>query len=235
MDIQQDMLTVNDYSRVGTKLQGVKGLVIHWVANPNTKAKANRDFFESRKYGNKGFGSAHYIIDLDGKVIQCIPQKELAFHCGGTNYKQEAKKKLGNYPNNCTIGIECTHIDWDGKMTDDTYNSLLEICKDLCMVYKLDPMEDLYRHYDVTGKDCHKWFVDNPKEWTKFKERVKEMIDGNTATANEIKFSYQGKKFSVPGLSKDNKNYVGARELLEAMGYKVGWDNEEKTITIGGK
>ena len=28
------------------------------------------------------------------------------------------------------------------------------------------------RHYDVTGKTCPKWFVDNPEEWEKFKKEL---------------------------------------------------------------
>ena len=30
-------------------------------------------------------------------------------------------------------------------------------------------IKDNIRHYDVTGKICPKWFVDNPSEWEKFK------------------------------------------------------------------
>lgn len=232
MNLIKDLLTINEYSRPGTKLQGVKGIVVHWVANPNTSAKANRNFFENRKNGKSGYGSAHYIIDLNGSVLQCIPSSEMAYHVGSNSYKAAAVKTLGSYPNATTLGIECTHTDWNGKMTNETYESLVELCKDLCMVYKLDPMSDLYRHYDITGKDCHKWFVDNPKEWDKFKKEVIERMNGKTESKGAINFDYEGKKFSIEGIFQNGTNYTPVRALLEALGFNVGWDNQTKTVLI---
>ncbi|WP_064505486.1 N-acetylmuramoyl-L-alanine amidase [Defluviitalea phaphyphila] len=239
MNIKKDLLSINKYSRPGEKLKSVKGIVVHWVANPNTYAKANRDFFENRKYGEMGYGSAHYIIDLNGDIIQCIPLSEIAYHVGADSYKEEAIKKLGNYPNNTTIGIECTHIDWDGKMTEETYNSLVELCKDLCLTYKLNPLTDLYRHYDITGKDCHKWFVDNLDEWEKFKNKVRDKminnnkeIQKNIIYKNIVNFDFEGEKFGVPGFLKEGISYVQVRGLLDRLGYIVEWDNESKTVII---
>ncbi|MNR15482.1 N-acetylmuramoyl-L-alanine amidase [compost metagenome] len=87
------------------------------------------------------------------------------------------------YPNNCTIGIECTHIDSKGKMTDATYDTLVEFSANLCKTYKLNPLTDLWLHKEVVGwKDCHLWFVNNPKEWASFKQKVKNKVDGVSAT-----------------------------------------------------
>jgi len=82
LNIISDYLTVNEFSRPGKRLREVRGLVLHWVANPGSTAKANRDFFEGRKHGKNGYGSAHYIVDMDGSIIQCIPENEMAYHCG---------------------------------------------------------------------------------------------------------------------------------------------------------
>jgi N-acetylmuramoyl-L-alanine amidase len=165
MIIKQDLLTINEYSRPGSKLFKVKGIVIHWVQNPNTTAKQNRDFFELRKNGDKGYGSAHYIINLDGEIIQCIPDLEMAYHVGAKEYNDIIDKKLSNYPNNCTIGIECCHIDMAGNMTDLTVLALKELIISLCQKYKLSPLHDLFRHYDITGKFCHKYYVNNADKW----------------------------------------------------------------------
>jgi N-acetylmuramoyl-L-alanine amidase len=69
--VMQNLLTLNPYSLLGSKLSPVKGIVIHWVANIN--------FFESRKNGTKGYGSVHEIIDLNGDVIVCIPENEMVY------------------------------------------------------------------------------------------------------------------------------------------------------------
>jgi N-acetylmuramoyl-L-alanine amidase len=174
--IIEKLLTPNKYSRPQDKLIGVRGIVIHWVANVGSSALANRNYFENRKYGKTGYGSAHYIIDLDGDVIRCIPENEMAYHVGSKTYTKEALSRLSTYPNNCTIGIECCHVDWNGKMTDATYNTLVELAADLLKKYKLTA-DDLWLHKEVVGwKNCHKWFVDNPDEWVKFKELVREKM-----------------------------------------------------------
>lgn len=170
MDIKKQLLTVNPYSRPNKKLKGVKGVVIHYVGNPKSTAAANRNYFESLKDKKSIYASAHYIIGLDGEVIQCIPEDEMAYHVGA---KQYTTNRLGDYPNDCTIGIECCHLDAAGNMTKATYNSLQQLTRILCDKYKLDPMKDLYIHKEVTGKHCHAYFVNNPAAWKAFKESIK--------------------------------------------------------------
>ena len=49
--VQPDLLTVNPWSRPGTPLEEIQGVVIHYVGNPNTTAEANRNYFESLSSG----------------------------------------------------------------------------------------------------------------------------------------------------------------------------------------
>ena len=37
--------------------------------------------------------------------------------------------------------------------------------------------DDVIRHYDVTGKDCPKYFVENSKAWSDFKTDLLTYID----------------------------------------------------------
>ncbi|WP_165861153.1 N-acetylmuramoyl-L-alanine amidase family protein [Paenibacillus paeoniae] len=191
--IVERLLTPNKFSRPKLPIRTMKGIVIHWVANPMTSAKNNRDFFESRKGGLKSYGSAHEIIDLDGSVYVCIPKNEIAYHVGSNlpyttgvtqiytsltwdKLNTNSSRHTKPYPNNCTYGIETTHLDRDGRMTDATYDTLVERCADLCKEFKLNPMTDIYLHQEVVGwKDCHRWFVNHPLEWIKFKQKVQEI------------------------------------------------------------
>lgn len=52
--VQADLLTVNPWSRPGTPLEKIDGIVIHYVGNPGTTAKANRNYFESLSSGGDG-------------------------------------------------------------------------------------------------------------------------------------------------------------------------------------
>ncbi len=116
MHVKQMLLTKNKYSRPGTALKAVKGVVVHYVGNPNTSAEANRNYFEGLKVGKKDakgnyvYASSQYIIGLAGEVIQCVPENEVAY--------------CSNSRNNDTVSVECCHPLSDGKFTDATYKSL---------------------------------------------------------------------------------------------------------------
>ncbi|MHC1750790.1 MAG: N-acetylmuramoyl-L-alanine amidase family protein [Cellulosilyticaceae bacterium] len=205
MKIVDNLLCHNNYSRPGVPLKKVKGIVVHYVANPNTSAVANRNFFNNRRDGKSGYGSAHYIIDLDGTIVRCIPENEMAYHVGAKQYKT---KRLGDYPNDCTIGIECTHVDWNGKMTTDTYGALLELCSALCNQYELDAQKDLYLHYDITGKECHKWFLKNPREWQQFKALV-----ASRGLVSHTAIELNGVVKIVDTINIEGNNYIKLRDL----------------------
>jgi len=171
MDIVNQLLTPNTWSRPCKDLAKVKALVVHWVENPRTTAMFNRNYFEARKMGHLNYGSAHFIIDPT-MTIRCIPETEWAYHVGAEHYTDMALDKLGPYPNNCTIGIELCHEDWEGHFHENTLNQAVELLRILCDRYSLAPMDDIIRHYDVVGKRCPKYFVDHPEEFDLFKGRV---------------------------------------------------------------
>ena len=205
--IINDYLTINKYSRCGSKMNKVLGIVIHWVANTKSTAKANRNFFENRKSGTNSYGSAHEIIDLNGDIIICIPDNEVAYHAGSKTYTNRTKKELNSRPNKCTYGIECTHIDDNGKMSDATYNTLVERVADLCIKFNLNPLKHLWTHKEVVGwKNCHKWLNDNPNEWLIFKEKVRDLVNEklNPTSNKSLVSSTNWKQESVNWL-KENK------------------------------
>ncbi len=128
MTIQEKYLTINPWSRPGKPLAAVKGIVIHWVANPKTTAIQNRNYFESLKTGAEGrHASAHFVIGLEGEVVQCLLENETGYHVGAKKYTDRAIKELSAYPNNCTIGIELCHTNWDGEFTPDTLQAAKEL------------------------------------------------------------------------------------------------------------
>lgn len=188
MTIEEAFLTVNEFSRPGRKRADTLAIVVHWFSNPGQTAKDCLQFFENRKYGKSWYGSAQYIIGLDGEILQTMPTNEIAYHCGssqidpasGKIYTDLARDLFGQLcinpklsPNQATIGIECAHIDWNGTMTDKTLLSLKELIRSLCAQYGLWPREHIILHKDVVGwKDCHKYFVDHPEAWELFKESV---------------------------------------------------------------
>ena len=152
--ITEDYLTINEYSRPGDKLEKINGVVIHYVGNPGTSAKNNRNYFESLKDTHERSASSHYIVGLEGEILQCIPLDEIAY--------------ASNSRNSDTIAIECCHPDSTGKFNSYTYESVVKLTAALCKSYGLNPLTDVIRHYDVSGKECPVYYVENENEWRYF-------------------------------------------------------------------
>ena len=158
------LLTPNEYSRPQKPLEEVNGIVVHYVANPCSTALENRNYFESLKNqsGTSATSvSSHFVIGLEGEVVQCIPLDEVAY--------------ASNNRNSDTISIECCHPDESGKFYDSTYQSLVNLSAYLCREFELDA-EDVIRHYDVTGKECPKYFVDHEDKWGQFHKDVETAL-----------------------------------------------------------
>ena len=168
--IVEKLITKNKYSRPGKPLSKVLGIVVHYVGVPNQKAEQTVAYFETLKNGTNGtYASAHYVIGTDGNGIHCIPDTEVAYHCGAREYKPGITDRLGNYPNYTTIGIEMCHTK-DG-FTEETLETVSTLVAQLLAEHDLT-VQNLYRHFDITGKLCPKFFVEDEKQWTAFKARV---------------------------------------------------------------
>lgn len=156
-EIDVQLLDVNPYSRPGTETEEITGIVVHYTANPGSTAQNNRDYFNGLKDSHETEASSNFIVGLDGEIIQCVPTWEMAYASNSRNID--------------TVSIECCHPDETGKFTDETYRSLVQLTAWLCV--KFDLTEDqVIRHYDVTGKNCPKYFVENEDAWAQFKEDV---------------------------------------------------------------
>lgn len=170
--IKQRFLTVSEWSRPGIALpQPVKNIVIHYVANPGSTAEGNREYFEDMQRTHERKVSAHFIVGLDGEILQLVPVEEMAY---------------ANYPRNeDTISIEVCHPDESGKYSDTTYWALVRLCAYLCEQYGFTS-EDLIRHYDCNGKACPAYYVDHPEAWQALKDSVGEFMKEHPDIASEL-------------------------------------------------
>ena len=128
-----------------------------YTANPGSTAQENRDYFNGLQNFHETSASSNFIVGLDGEIIQCVPTWEVAY--------------ASNERNHDTVSIEVCHPDESGKFTEDTYRSLVQLTSWLCVKFNLSA-DDVIRHYDVTGKNCPKYFVEHEEAWESFKENV---------------------------------------------------------------
>jgi len=148
--VTQAFLPVNPYSRPGTALTAVNGLVVHNTGNPGTTAEQNRDYFASLAETGATSASSQFIIGIDGEIIQCVPLDEVAY--------------ASNSRNDDTLSIEVCHADETGEFSDAAYQSLVRLLSWLCDTYSLST-DTIIRHGDIIAKDCPKYYMNNPDEW----------------------------------------------------------------------
>ena len=169
--VERDYLLVNQFSRPGTPLEEINAVVLHYVGNPGTTAKANRDYFNTLALGRDGtYASSHFVVGLEGEVIQCIPLTEVAY--------------ASNHRNSDTVAIEVCHPDDTGAFSPETYGRVVELTAWLCREFKLDAAKDVIRHYDVTGKECPRYYVANPAAWEQLKLDVAAEVEKLAAVEN---------------------------------------------------
>ncbi len=155
--VDQQFIKKDGQSRTGMPIRRVNDIVIHYVGNPGSTAQANRDYFDS----SKSTVSSHFVVGLQGEVIQCVPLDE--------------KSAASNNRNKDTISIEVCHPTEDGKFNEVTYARVVELTAWLCDEFGLDE-KDVIRHHDVTGKLCPLYYVEHEDAWEQMREDIKQEL-----------------------------------------------------------
>lgn len=240
----------NFSSRKGQK---VKNLVIHDTGNHSVGAGALNHY----KYfngGNRG-ASAHYFVD-DKEIIQIVGDSFASWHCGDNQGRGRA---LNGVTNSNSIGIELC-VNKDGNY-EKAYNNLIELVKNLMVKFNISH-NNVVRHYDVSRKSCPDTFkANNWARWNEFKKAIQEPIkikldlskdsvgekvqekelevraeEEKTEAINKdiVKIKLNNKLIKVKGHMIKDVNYVSVRDLAEAMGLEVGWDNNTREVILKG-
>ena len=156
------------------RTDSIKYIVIHYTANNGDTAKNNLNYFANHQNLS---ASAHYFVD-ENEVCQSVKDTDTAYHCGAKTYKHKYCR------NSNSLGIElCSRKDSKGKyyFKDETVNRAAALTKELMRKYNI-PVENVIRHYDVTGKICPAPMVNDEKMWKEFLAKLsdkKKLESGN--------------------------------------------------------
>lgn len=151
--VERQLLPVNEYSRPGEKLTAVNGVVVHYTGNPGTTAEQNRSYFVGLAQSGETYASSNFVIGLEGEILECVPLDEVAYASSQRNYD--------------TLSIEVCHPDDTGEFTQASYDALAKLVQWLVDTYGLE-RDQILRHYDVTGKECPRYYVQHPEAWEAF-------------------------------------------------------------------
>ena len=166
MNIKHQIANKKNYGGL-RKVEAIKYLVYHYTANDGDSDEANAKYFQ----GVIG-ASAHYFTD-DNSITQSVPEANIAYSVGGGKLNGKGGTLHGKVTNTNSISIELCDSVRNGKFdfTENTLAQAAELGRSIMKQYNI-PIENVVRHYDVTGKICPRPFVENEAAWQAFKARL---------------------------------------------------------------
>ena len=157
----------------------IRYLVYHYTGNDGDRAANNAKYFQN----NIVKASAHYFVD-DTTVWRSVPDLKVAWSVGGSKYANADKTgggtMYGVITNTNSISIEMCDTIRNGvyQASEATLANAAALGRALMEKYDI-PIENVYRHFDVTGKHCPSYLV-NAQKWAEFKKRLEVKIMDNT-------------------------------------------------------
>lgn len=217
--IKYEYININEYSRPGIRNNGIDGIVMHYTANNGGTARNHKNYFNNLK-GN--YASAQLFID-DIEALCIIPLNEVAYHANeiskynadGSRYRP-LYSKIGN-ANYSTIGVEMC-LDKNGNITEKTFQNTVKAVKELIAKYPNITRNKIWRHYDVTGKNCPAPWVAKPSELERFKDAVFGKTSGSSGSNTATKPSTPSEKPNTNEISEDGM--FGPSTANKAMKYE---------------
>lgn len=200
--IVKQLIPLGHPNRKGTKITP-SAVIIHYTGNDSHSATdTNNVRYAGRQFVRKGdndyeedgktpfrYGSAQWYCDEDSATL-AIPQNEVAWGCGDrqlpydNGYKGQTKiahDVFGHNQNYKTINYEiCNNGNW-AKACD---NAIEIIAQDM-IDYKI-PTNMIYRHHDISGKNCPEPFVKDIKAWENFKKKIIAKINSLKKPVNPV-------------------------------------------------
>jgi N-acetylmuramoyl-L-alanine amidase CwlA len=186
----------------------INSISIHYTANKGhtATARGNANYFHNLP-NTAGKASAHYVVDDEEIIYQCVPDNYIANAIGGSKYNDCAKTGGGTLhgvvTNRNNISIEMvSHSNANGYyIPEETENRTIELVRDLLKRYP--NIKTVCRHFDVTGKYCSPTHCLTPEgegRWKKFLDKVYKE-DEEPMTAEEKK-EFEVLKEKVNSLEK---------------------------------
>ena len=153
-------IPINPYNRPGKANKPVR-ICVHYTGDVGVGADMLALFYSNVAAGMfpdkpQNWTSAHYIVGLYGEIIRVVPDNEVAYAASGKN--------------SGTIHIEVCYKQSSGEFEQASKNSLRELVLALMKKSNLSS-DNVVRHYDLTGKLCPYFYIDN-KRWAALHEYI---------------------------------------------------------------
>lgn len=187
-------------------LTDIKYIVIHYTANDGDTDENNASYFSNNVTGT----SAHYFVD-DDSITQSVPDNFIAYHCGSNKGYKHFECRNSN-----SIAIELCDDIKNGVVypSTQTIENTVQLTKLLMEKYKI-PKQNVLRHYDVTGKACPLYWVNNSAWNIEFLNKLNPLLTSSNDITWELNHTY----FPI----SDTKKFVSDLEEAKKKNSSLYW------------
>ena len=210
----------------------IKYIVLHYTSNDGDTDESNGKYF----HNNDVDSSAHYFVDSDS-VTQSVPDNYVAWAVGGKKYPSCAQTGGGKFYGKCTntnsLSIEMCDDKKDGTVqaSDKTIANAQQLTRELMKKYNV-PLENVIRHFDVVGKLCPAYYVDEAK-WATFKAGLEE----DDMTKEEVikiieEYEAEKAKKAVSSWAKTAWAEAKANGILDGTAPQSGTTREQIAVIL---
>ena len=191
----------------------IKYLIFHYTGMKSDKSAIKR------LTDINSYVSGHYYIDLNGSIIQMVPDSYVAWHAGKSSWGRD--KNL----NKNSIGIEISnpgHEHGYRKFRKIQIRNLIKLSKKLMKKYSIKN-KNILGHSDIAPlrkKDpgekfpWHLLFKNKIGIWHNYSSKIKNKSNKEISQELQKKFLINLKKF---GYSVEFKNYVDKKKIIKSF------------------
>lgn len=196
-------------------IKNIDYIVVHYTGVDGDTVPNSLNYFAN----NVTKTSANFFVDSK-QIGICVPADYFAYHCGGGLQGTDGHTFFRRCSNYNSIGIEICDDYRNGAIlpSDATLENAAALTA-WCMRKYNVPIENVIRHWDVTGKICPAYFVgDNNQDWLNWKKEVYNM------------YKRYNKEEDLPEYAKEPIRYLTEKGYLKGSG--SGWDLSPDMLRI---
>lgn len=234
-DIPLVLANKENYSTVLRSTLIINYIVLHYTSNINDTALNNVKYFNTTVTKS----SAHYFVD-DDNIYQSVPCDYTAWSVG---LGSMSKPYIPDPPfyNKCrnsnSISIEMCGGKTSRECSPKTKHRACELTVALMKRYNI-PLAHVIRHYDVTGKQCPAWAVEDPAKWLEMRLEITKLMNEEADKMLDTAENYEVfKKFMDRYLSELAKlpSTWEQEEMVWASDRDIIYDSRPKSFVTRGE
>ena len=218
-------------------------IVVHYTGNKGDTAVNNAKYYAEAQIKT----SAHFFVWED-TVYRSVPEDHAAYAVGLGSRKEPYFKWPSMWKkitNSNSISVEICGSPGSYEGSDKTKDTAARLVAELLHVFDLRP-DRVYRHYDVTGKKCPAWAVDDSLKWLDFTLKVNQYFNGeeddilldtpdNYSLFTKWMQRYEAEKAAIADTyaeAKQAMEYCASRGLIKDGSPKSNVTREQLAIVL---